>query len=238
MRIVTWNCGMALLRKAESLLALNPDIAVVQECSKKSVDDLRSHGLSGLWFGTNVNKGLAVLCGRGWNPEFVNAPFGKWVVPVRVHGAGVDFNLLAVWACPVGTKRADNYIGEVHRCLVKHAGWFRKATMVVAGDFNSNVRWDRNRPGRNHTEVVRILESHGMISAYHSHHEEEQGAETRPTYYFYRHQDKPFHIDYVFAPKGWRLGAVEVGSFQEWGHLSDHVPLVVDVRMGGSGKRR
>ena len=38
LRIVTWNCGMALARKALSLLALNPNIAVVQECSKNSVD--------------------------------------------------------------------------------------------------------------------------------------------------------------------------------------------------------
>jgi exodeoxyribonuclease III len=64
LRIVTWNCGMALARKAPSLLALNPDIAVVQECSKKSVDDLHSHGLCGLWFGANPSKGLAVFCSK------------------------------------------------------------------------------------------------------------------------------------------------------------------------------
>jgi exodeoxyribonuclease III len=223
---------MALLRKAPSSLALKPDIAVVQECSEKSVDDLRGHGLAGLWFGANVNKGLAVLCGKRWNPEVVDEPFGKWVVPVRIHGAA-DFHLLAVWAYPVGTKRADNYIGEVHRCLVKHARWLSKTLPVVAaGDFNSSVQWDANHPGRNHTEVVRLLEAHGLISAYHTHHDEEQGAETRPTYYSYRHQDKPFHIDYVFAPKSWRLKSVEVGSFREWGRLSDHVPLVVDVTIG------
>jgi exodeoxyribonuclease-3 len=228
---------MALLRKAPSLLALNPDIAVVQECSKKSVDDLRGHGLSGLWFGTNVNKGLAVLCGKGWSPRVVDEPFGKWVIPVQVRGS-VDFSLLAVWACPVGTKRARNYIGEVHRVVVKYAGWFRKTPVVAAGDFNSNVQWDANRPGRNHTEVVRLFEGHGLISAYHARHDEKQGAETRPTYYFYRHKDKPFHIDYVFLPNSWRLGSVEVGSFRDWVHLSDHVPLVVDVRIGGRGKCR
>ncbi len=38
---------MALARKAPSLLALKPDIAVVQECSKKSVDVLHPHGFSG-----------------------------------------------------------------------------------------------------------------------------------------------------------------------------------------------
>jgi hypothetical protein len=58
-----------------------------------------------------------------------------------------------------------------------------------------------------------------------THYDEKQGAETRPTYYFYRHKDKPFHIDYVFVPKTWRLGAVEFGSFQEWGNLSDHSHL-------------
>ena len=99
----------------------------------------------------------------------MNELFGKWVVPVRVHGT-VDFNLLAIWACPVGNKRADNYIGQVFRFLVDHRGWFRKAPVVAAGDFNSNSQWDENRPGRNHTEVVRLFGDHGLISAYHTHH--------------------------------------------------------------------
>jgi exodeoxyribonuclease III len=234
LRIVTWNCGMALTRKAPSLLALKPDIAVVQECSQKSVDVLNSHGFSGLWFGANPNKGLAVFCRTRFALQSVDKLFGKWVVPVRVCGAAVGFNLLAVWACPVGTKRADNYIGEVHRCLVKHREWFGNAPAVAAGDFNSNAQWDANRPGRNHTEVVRLFDGHGLISAYHTHHGEKQGAETSPTYFFYRHQDKPFHIDYVFVPNSWKLRSVEVGSFREWGQLSDHVPVVVDVSTGAN----
>lgn len=34
MRLVTWNCGMALHRKFEALLGLEPDIAVVCECAE------------------------------------------------------------------------------------------------------------------------------------------------------------------------------------------------------------
>ncbi len=203
MRIVTWNSGMALAPKAPSLMSLKPDIAVIQECSKKSVDVLSHHGLSGLWFGSNLNKGVAVFCSKEWTLQSADELFGKWVIPVQVRGT-VDFNLLAIWACPVGTKRADNYIGQVFRCLEEQSGWFRNAPVVVAGDFNSNSQWDENRPGRNHTEVVRLFGGHGLISAYHTHHGEKQGAESRPTYYFYRHQDKPFHIDYVFVPKRWR----------------------------------
>jgi hypothetical protein len=123
LRIVTWNCGMAFSRKAPGLLALHPDIAVVQECSQKSVDELHSHGFSGLWCGANPNKGLAVFCSKKFTVQAVGKPFGRWVVPVQVHGAALDFNLLAVWACPVGTNRANTYIGEVHQCIVKETGW-------------------------------------------------------------------------------------------------------------------
>jgi hypothetical protein len=74
---------MALARKAPSLLALNPDIAVVQECSEKSIDVLHSHGLSGLWFGANPNKGVGVFGSKEFAVQVAGKPFGKWVVPVR-----------------------------------------------------------------------------------------------------------------------------------------------------------
>ncbi len=145
---------MALARKAPNLLALNPDIAIVQECSKKSVDVPHGHGLSGRWFGANPNKGLAVFCSAEFKLEGVDKLFGKWVVPVRVHGAVVDFNLPAIWACPVGTRRTDNYIGEVHRCLVLNiVVGSGNAPAVAAGDFNSNGQSgrepapDRTTPG-------------------------------------------------------------------------------------------
>jgi endonuclease/exonuclease/phosphatase family metal-dependent hydrolase len=139
--------------------------------------------------------------------------------------------LLAAWACPVG-NHGDNYIGQVYRCVTGHAGWFDRAPSVIAGDFNSNARWDKERPGRNHTEVVRLLKSYGLRSSYHTYFDEKQGAETRPTYYFHYHENKAFHIDYVFAPESWRVQSVQVGSFDEWRPLSDHVPVTVDFATG------
>jgi hypothetical protein len=101
--------------------------------SKKSVDDLSSQGLSGLWFGANPNKGLAVFCNKGFRLRAVAKPFGKWVVPVRVHGARVDFNLLAVW-CVSGRDeacgqlpRSGSRMSRGTRWLVRHesscSGW-------------------------------------------------------------------------------------------------------------------
>jgi hypothetical protein len=67
----------------------------------------------------------------------------------------------------------------------------QQLTAVAAGDFNSNVQWDAKRPGGNHTEVARLFDSHGLISAYHAHHEERQGAETRPPITFTARRASP-----------------------------------------------
>jgi endonuclease/exonuclease/phosphatase family metal-dependent hydrolase len=78
---------------------------------------------------------------------------------------------------------------------------------------------------------VKLLNEHGLVSTYHEHFGEPQGGETRHTLYMFRHQDKPYHIDYIFIPKEWasRLKTVEVGAFETWSKLSDHCPVAVDV---------
>ena len=71
----------------------------------------------------------------------------------------------------------------------------------------------------------------GLVSAYHSHARSEQGKEPDPTIYWRRHQDAPFHIDYVWIPQKWASAVldVQVGTYATWveGGLSDHVPLTV-----------
>jgi exonuclease III len=219
---------MAFARKAQHLFALDPDIAIVPECSRHSVSEVRPYGYSGLWVGSNPHKGLAVFYRNDWAATVTGEPLGKWITPIRMEGA-ITFNLVGVWACPAG-NHLENYVGQIYRCITEHRESLSCHPLVIAGDFNSNAIWDKERPGRNHTEVVRLLKSYGSLSAYHAHFREHHGDETRPTYYFHHHQDKPFHLDYIFAPKAWRVQAVEVGSFEAWGHLSDHVPVIVDLK--------
>lgn len=79
--------------------------------------------------------------------------------------------------------------------------------------------------------MVRFLGERGLVSAYHSHYCEAQGAETQPTFYLQRNQSKPYHIDYCFLPQAWtsRLQFVTVGRYAEWCHISDYCPLVVEI---------
>jgi hypothetical protein len=60
---------------------------------------------------------------------------------------------------------------------------------------------------------------------------EPQGGESRHTLYMFRHEDKPYHIDYIFIPREWtvRLRTVEIGGYEHWSKLSDHCPVIVEI---------
>jgi endonuclease/exonuclease/phosphatase family metal-dependent hydrolase len=140
--------------------------------------------------------------------------------------------LLPVWACPVGTVREKNYVGQIYEAIVRHPQWFAPdSATVICGDFNSNAILDPGRKKRTHSSVVRLLAERGLRSAYHEYFRERQGRETRPTYYFWNREDRSFHIDYIFLPSSWvgMVTEVKVGTYDQWRQASDHVPVLVDI---------
>ena len=230
MRIVAWNCQMGLDKKADALLSLNPDVAVVPECSEKSTVAFQQRGYETLWFGSNPRRGLGVFCKKGWSIRALPQPQQKWIVPIEVD-APTPFTLLAVWACRSDDNDADRYIRQVYLALMSHPEWFNGTPVVLAGDFNSNKIWDSKRAVGNHSDVVKILAERGLVSGYHEFSGEAQGTETRKTFYLYRHAHRPYHIDYNFVPTEWvpRLKTVDVGEYERWSKLSDHCPVTVDI---------
>ncbi len=233
---------MALHRKADALLALKPDVAVVSECA--APDKLRQRGAGGwlqaepVWIGDNPNKGLGVFTFNGYTAT----PHDTWhrtlryIAPVHIAGPA-PFNLLAVWAQNAsGGNTRKHQLGPLRRALAKYESFLTAADTVLAGDLNNNVNWDRPGWRINHMPVVTRLAQIGIVSAYHQITGEAQGRETIPTHYWRdRKKDGPtYHIDYIFVPKPW-LRAVQhfsVGTFEDWcgSRLSDHVPMVVDFK--------
>ncbi len=61
-------------------------------------------------------------------------------------------------------------------------------------------------------------------------HKQIQGKEKHPTQYMYRHQDKPYHLDYCFMSSVFcnKLSSVEIGKYKKWAICSDHTPLIVE----------
>jgi hypothetical protein len=39
MRIISWNCNMAYATKQEDILALHPDVILLQECSERHIKE-------------------------------------------------------------------------------------------------------------------------------------------------------------------------------------------------------
>jgi exodeoxyribonuclease-3 len=231
MRIVVWNCNMAMHRKLDLLLALRPDIAVLPECAGpgvKAAAPIYAAATSHAWVGNVPTKGLAVLAFDSWRfTELPRVGDGQFAIPLRVDGP-ISFRLLAIWTQKPG------YIEQLLRVLTDQAEFLRgPGPLVVAGDLNSNRNWDHLHGSNNHSRLVERLEALGLFSAYHAHHEESQGAESRATFHFYRHANKPFHIDYAFLPNSWRplLRSVDVGLHDPWCASSDHVPMTVAIDM-------
>jgi exonuclease III len=237
MKIVTWNCQQAFARKAVRVFADSPDIVVVQECSRQSVEAVEAveyEGFAGVWAGGNPNRGMAVFARKGWSVRrAVDARRSdpRWLVPFEVEGKQLTFTLVAVWACAIQGDHRASYVGQIHKALRRRREWFAAGPLVMAGDFNSNAIFDGKRRKANHTTMVEELrDRYGVVSAYHAAHGMEHGAEAHPTFHLYRRREKPYHFDYVFVPAEWTAGMrVEIGEYCDWGAESDHCPVMVEV---------
>ncbi len=235
MKLITWNCNMAFRTKATQVLELKPDILIIPECEQ--IEKIDQGGwpvkpTSAFWFGTNIHKGLGVFSFNGYKinvlPEY-NENF-KIVAPFLVSKDGNSFHLYAVWA----NNHFDTdgrYIEQVWKAIHHYDKSLSSIPSILAGDFNSNSIWDKSHGEKSHSAVVDYLYKRDIVSAYHSFFGQSQGEETQPTLYMYRNQSKPYHIDYCFLSSSFasHLQSVEVGDFDSWSYLSDHVPIIVEL---------
>ena len=233
MKVITWNCNMAFRKKAELILTHKPDILIVPECEhpdKLQFDLNTPVPTSMLWFGSNRNKGLGIFSYtnfklkllRNHNPEL------KMIIPIAVTGGESKFTLYAIWANNPNDPDGQ-YVEQVWKAIHHYDKKLRNKQTILIGDFNSNTIWDRKYRAGNHSNVVKRLEEKGIFSCYHLHHSQVQGKEEHPTFYLYKHKDKPYHLDYCFASKDMieKIQSVEIGDYDFWKQYSDHVPVIV-----------
>lgn len=214
-------------------MRLKPDLIVVPECEHPdnfSKNSSMPRPTDALWFGDSKHKGVGIFSYsqlqfrllENYNPVF------KYVIPIAVTGGNFDFILFAIWANNVSDPK-ERYIAQVWKAIHYYKVQLSNSTCILAGDFNSNTIWDKPRRKENHSSVVSLLKDHGILSSYHTYHNLEQGKEKHPTFYLYRHRDKPYHIDYCFASAKLidRIKSIEIGKHRTWMKFSDHVPLSV-----------
>lgn len=236
MKIITWNCNMAFRKKADFILKYKPDILVVPECEhpdKLVFAPGTPKPKDSLWVGENLNKGLGIFSYGNYRFS-VHKSYNrdiKLIVPILVKGGALEFTLFAIWANNSSDKDGQ-YIEQVWKAIRQYDKLLTGKKNILIGDFNSNTIWDKQHRVCSHSNVVELLGKKKIVSAYHVCHKQGQGTEAHPTLYMYRHEDKPYHIDYCFvsADLAEGLKQVEVGGFNEWCSLSDHVPLMVTFK--------
>ncbi len=233
MRIITWNCNMAFRKKADFILAHKPDILIVPECEhpdklKFNANTPKPNDI--LWFGANQNKGLGIFSYSEFrfNVHHSYNPAYRMIIPIEITDGYLNFILFAVWA--YNPQDVDyKYIGQVWKAIHYYEDIMKGKNIIFAGDFNSNVIWDKLYRKVRHSMVVEKLGSLDIFSTYHTHQNTAQGVGEHPTYFMYRHKNKPYHIDYCFASKFLtdKLQSVEIGEYDSWIQHSDHMPLIV-----------
>jgi exodeoxyribonuclease-3 len=248
MKIVTWNCNGALRKKVSELDALDADVLIVQECENpaESTPAYRDWAGNYLWKGLSKNKGIGVFPRKNnkvseakWSGSFDIAGMGSknpathWqtedlelFLPFTLNS---KYTLLGVWT-KGGDNKAFNYIGQLWKYLQIHKTELSSQKSLVLGDFNSNAIWDKSDCWWNHSDVVAELLEIGIQSVYHSLRVESPGEETTPTLFLQRNISKPYHVDYVFASEDLLPQCqIDVGSMKHWLHISDHMPLTVEI---------
>lgn len=236
MNLITWNCQMAFRKKAQNILALQPDILIVPECehlAKLHFTEGTTLPKDQLWYGNNPHKGLGVFSYGDYrlalltchNPEFKN------ILPISVTGGSIDFTLFAVWANNPEDKDGA-YVTQIWKALAYYEPFLNHETIWI-GDFNSNSIWDKPKRNGNHSDVVALFAQKNIHSVYHVHQQQLHGTEKDPTFYLYKHVDKPYHLDYCFASEAFldQLQDVRLGTHQDWMPHSDHVPLQVRFKL-------
>jgi exonuclease III len=232
-RLVTWNCNGAFRHKFERLDAIDADILVIQECEDpaQSTPGYRAWAGDHAWKGNDKNKGIGVFPRRGQCIERHDWAQGEGglFLPVRLGG---ELDVLAVWTLGRKSPFKFSYIAQFWHYLQLNRCRLGPQT-VICGDFNSNQIWDEARRVRNHSDCIRELAESGFQSLYHRTTGEASGQERQPTFFLHRKEERPYHIDYVFAHEE-RLHGLDisaaVGIRSDWIGVSDHMPLVVDLQ--------
>ena len=254
MKIVTWNCNGGLRNKTAEVDSLNADVLIIQECEDPSsfTEKYRNWAGKYLWVGISKNKGIGVFSRNAhiikdlkWSgthsiDDFNNTCTSlcwntkdlKLFLPFLINE---EYTVVAVW-----TKRSEKeifrYMGQFWKFIQIHKKDLNNVNTLILGDFNSNAIWDKPYSAWSHTAVMDELSEIGINSLYHHQYSEEQGSETKATFYMHRKLAKPYHIDYIFCSNNLLVKSkIEIGDEDYWLKVSDHIPLTIKLGFGIQG---
>ncbi len=226
MRIATWNCRRKLESKLNALLQQDLDVAVIQECSKQSLQSLPD-GYQGLWLAGSEDQGLGLLFRDFFGVSNITACSMPSFVRIDISGP-INFRLIAAWNCK---SAGMNYPTQLNHFLTEHDDWFDGKPTILAGDLNSQSGIAMDKGKQNHALFAERLLAKGLIDA-HELLRQPAPSQLEATYRHLNNVEHTFRLDYIFAPTQWkdRFSSIEIGSPGRWAALSDHSPVILTIQ--------
>lgn len=228
MKIRVWNVNKGFAKKVGQAFSCDPEIAILPESAR----NIAVKGRKWKWVGQNDASGLGVSISESIPiVDFKQAGVGAMWFSATTLDLPSPLVVIAVWACyERSPRKADK--GPVNTCLKEILSLVQGRDAIIAGDFNNSAEWDQSGRADNFSNTVDAFSEAGLVSAYHRSTGEKMGAETVPTFFSRRSQANSHHIDFCFIPESWadQLVSVEVGKFEEWIALSDHMPITVEIK--------
>ena len=265
MKIMSWNCNGTFREKIKTItdedekIYVDADIYVIGECEnpdeplpkyneyKKLAEDL--FGANYYWIGNHHYKGLGVFAKDNVDLKEIetNGEFEFF----KAFSVNDSFNLLAIWVQDKDKEKGlSPYVEMIHDFYDANSELFDE-NLIVCGDFNSSADFDwehkaKDNDGnaKNHTNLDKKLNEKGLFSVYHELSNEENGKETKQTFYQTRHLNHNFYLDYFYANKelieNTQLienqkpvskdlsNKFEILDYWQWISLSDHLPIIFD----------
>lgn len=239
MKVITWNCNMAFRKKYKNILSYKPDLLIIPEC--ENPDNFKETFDSDVvWTGNNSKKGLGVFSFNDFKISLHKSYCEdfKYVLPIEVTINNEKImNLIAVWAQNNEEDPKRRYIGNVW-CALNYYKDLLKEPIIIAGDFNWNVIWDKEKYPLYGTlnDVINLLGRYGIYSTYHSIPDAIFGInavfgnEKDPTLFLLKKKEKAYHIDYIFTSQCFidNIKSYSIGKYKDWITLSDHMPIFAE----------
>ena len=243
MRLVAWNCCMALHRKFDAMLRLRPGHrghlrvrrAQAPDGFAGSIEPLAPMRYGSATTATRASRFRLQRLRGATRRSFLSHP-----APRRAGSRHrpVECNLLAVWAQNgSGGVSRKHQLGPLRRALTKYRDFLAERPEHRCGRLQQQCLLASARAGASITPMLSPpWRGSDLASAYHAMRGELQGSETVPTLYWRdRKKDGPDLSHRLRLSAGPWLGRVRelsVGTFEDWcgSGLSDHVPIVVDVK--------
>ena len=217
---------MNLVKKFELIEQYKPDIAIIQECEK--LDKSYFPDSEYWWIGKDEKKGLGIIIfnksakiSNTYNENLI------YFLPLQTD----EIKILGTWAYNHRAKQrfGDGFKGNVSDAINHYKDWLlQDDKIMVSGDFNNSVLWDRGDNINNFKNINQKLNEFNFISAYHQTTKENFGEEKQSTLFHTKDKNKPYFIDYLYI-KNIIVNNFKIGDYEKWISFSDHMPLIVEL---------